>query len=914
MDDVALWGRTVDARPDLTGNQNIVLYPVFMFGQGSQLLKDAAINGGFNDLNGDNRPGPDLRETRRDSDEDGAITTNDLPLTYYEGDDGYALQASITQAIADILKRAASGTAVSVLTTSSRGVGSLVQAYFLPVRNEGLREVSWTGYAQNIWLDSSDNLREDTVNDYALKLADDQVMKMYFDSSQNETMAATFTTDAEGRSGSLASCSPAETKKFSDVVSIFESGKKLALRAPSTRNIFTANKVIHGTAAPRTIANNQFTVPNVITSATLSGALNPDATYTAENIVRYIRGECLETGVTGDTACGSNPNTLFRDRRLTVSGGSANGNVWKLGDIVNATPKVIGSSAINFYDQIYGDTTYMEYVGSDAYQRRTSVAVLSANDGMLHAVRLGYLKDDDDTTGNLASGVKALFKNLFSDSDGAHDQVGEEAWAYIPFNAFPYLKYLADPDYCHIYYSDLTTRLMDVSIGGSADLPTAARTRNSWRTILIGGMNFGGACSGGISPAGPPTGTPADVGFSSYFAIDVTDPENPVPMWEFSDPDMGYATTYPSVLRTGLRDQNGHWYVAVGSGSKQLPKTGVDIGRNSPGYVYILDLRTGTIVKKIELDHNAIVSDIISVDADWWYNVERLFFGTAYKTTSWQGKLMKIPIPEDRADLADAGNPWTPQVVTMFTGNYPFTASPDAAKDEDEVVWVFEGSGKYNSNLDEIDGSQQIFLAIKDDPDNITYPLTTADLNDRTNFQTTGIATGTRQECMFDPAATPPAFGMRTMVTSITPTSTPPPPSSIGWYLRLDTSPTAERVISRPLAVGGLVDFVSYKPNADPCAGGGDSYLYAVGYTTGVAPSSVAIVSPDVTGGQTTGTVNVAKRVILGPGSPPKGEAIILTPGKDLNKKIQTGKGVIVEIENESVYDVTAQIIHWLKK
>ncbi|HWR73737.1 MAG TPA: hypothetical protein VN604_11260, partial [Nitrospirota bacterium] len=171
MDDVALWGRTVDHRSTLTGNQNVITYPVFMFGRGSQLLKDAAINGGFNDLNGDNRPGPDIREYLRDSDEDGAITNNDLPLTYFEGDDGYALEASITQAIADIMKRAASGTAVSVLTTSSRGVGSIVQAYFLPIRQDGMREISWTGYAQNIWLDPFDNLREDTVNDLVLKLA-----------------------------------------------------------------------------------------------------------------------------------------------------------------------------------------------------------------------------------------------------------------------------------------------------------------------------------------------------------------------------------------------------------------------------------------------------------------------------------------------------------------------------------------------------------------------------------------------------------------------------------------------------------------------------------------------------------------------------------------------------------------------
>jgi len=73
----------------------------------------------------------------------------------------------------------------------------------------------------------------------------------------------------------------------------------------------------------------------------------------------------------------------------------------------------------------------------------------------------------------------------------------------------------------------------------------------------------------------PPTPIPPTAsvsGFSSFFAIDITDSENPVPLWEFSDQDLGYATTFPAVVRTGNKGQNGYWYVAVGSGSTQLPK------------------------------------------------------------------------------------------------------------------------------------------------------------------------------------------------------------------------------------------------------------------------------------------------------------------------------------------------------
>ncbi|HAK61241.1 MAG TPA: hypothetical protein DCO77_12825 [Nitrospiraceae bacterium] len=954
LDDVALWARTADARPDdysgadawkgLAGMQNIYVYSVFMFGRGSELLKDAAINGGFEDLIKDNQPAcehpaipgspsqGELKECYRDSDENGTLDpAEDLPLTYYEGDDGYELQESITEAIASILRRAASGTAVSVLTTSSRGVGSMVQAYFLPVRQDGIREVTWTGYTQNLWLDTSDNLREDggggSPPDYNLILDEDRVIKLYFDSDDNETMAATFSTEADGTSdgsvdGTLNSCKPESTKSFMDTTYLWEAGNELARRAPSERDIFTSKKAIYGatTTTLDATVNPKEPVFNTAMSGTLKAALNEDGTYTANNIIGYIRGECLETGVSGDTACGSTPDATYRDRRITVSGGDTNGNVWKLGDIINSTPKVFGNMPLLSYHMTYGDNSYTAYLRTDEFQKRSSIAFIGANDGMLHAVRVGYLKDKPDEKGAMPSGVKAFFKDLFADEDSTPpDQLGEEVWAYIPYNAYPYLKYLADPAYCHIYYNDLTVNLVDASLGCETDTacdePLEPKvqdaTKSSWRTILIGGMRFAGACGGGTTPAGPPAGAPADVGFSSFYAIDITDPENPIPMWEFTDPDLGYTSSYPAIIRTGDPGVNGYWYVALGSGSQQLPKSASDVGRTSPGQIYILDMKTGARLQKIELDHNGIVGDILAIDADKNYRAEKLYFGTAYyEDSTWKGKLESIAIPDQDLSIG-----WTPAVTHLFEGDQPFTASPDATKDEKLRVWVYQGSGKYLSDIDEGDTSQQLFLGIKDDPSAIAYPVPIAELDDRTNTPTTGTVTETSQVCMYDSSAS--SFAKKSLVTSINLTSAVPLPSVKGWYLNLSTAPTAERVISRPLAIGGLVDFLSYKPNNDPCAAGGDSYLYSVGYTTGVAPANVAILHPDVTDA-TSGEVTVAKGIRLGPGAPPAGEAIIIPPPKDesdrLKKKIQVATGVIIEAENETALSVTSRIMHWLRK
>lgn len=970
LDDVTLWARVNDARPGacsgsdqagwtwpcLPGTQNIITYSVFMFGTGSQLLKDAAINGGFEDLIDDDKPActnpaipgsptqNELKECYRDTDENGILDPAvDLPLTYFEGDDGYELRENILLAITSILRRAASGTAVSVLTTSSRGVGSMVQAYFLPKRQEGSREVSWTGYSQNLWLDPMDNLREDTVNDATLKLDEDSVLKLYFDTMSNETMVAAFNTDADGNSdaataGDLASCSPASTKQFMNTTYLWETGKKLAEKLPSTRTIFTSKKSIVGSSTTNTFTTSDFSVATVAGNTTDCGglagetlalctSLNPDATYTADNIVKYIRGECLETGQSGDTACGGTVDETYRDRRIAVGGSQ---KVWKLGDIINATPKVFGNTAMNSYHMTYGDNTYTDYLGTDTFKQRSAIGFIGANDGMLHAIRIGYLKDKGDAQGSLAAGVKAFFKDFFADADNTTpDQLGEEVWAYIPYNAFPYLKYLADPTYCHIYYNDLTTYLVDVSLGGNANpLATDVKTKDSWKTILIGGMRFGGACAGGINPTAPPAGTPANVGFSSFYAIDITDPAAPVPLWEFTDSDMGYASSYPGILRTGASDKNGSWYLALGSGSKQLPRASQDIARTTPGYIYVLDLKTGSLVKKVTLDHNAIVGDILAVDANRDYRSEAIYFGTAYKDPTWKGKLVSIAIPDQ--DLTSA---WTPTITYLFTGDQPFTASPDAVKDSKLKVWVYAGTGKYFSDVDEDDTTQQLFFGLKHDPANIAYPLTTADMDNTTAVDTTGTVTGTSTVCMYDPAAG--AFAEKGMVTSINRTSAYRAPSAKGWYVQLSTATTSERVISKPLAIGGLVDFLSYKPNDDPCAAGGDSYLYSLGYTTGIAPENIAILSPGITtitaggGGGTVGnsggnqgdTVKVNKGIKLGPGAPPTGEAIIIPPAKGtkaekdrLKKKIQVATGVIIEAENETAISVTSTIMHWLRK
>ena len=160
----------------------------------------------------------------------------------------------------------------------------------------------------------------------------------------------------------------------------------------------------------------------------------------------------------------------------------------------------------------------------------------AATQGMLHAFRLGYLKTYTDTL-NPAK--------LCDDSSAAtctQTSTGKEEWAFIPKDAMPYLRYMAQPDYDHIYGVDLKPYIIDT---GS-------------KVILIGGMRLGGACNNGS--INPPSDTDP-VGRSAYFALDITDPLAPQYLWRYAPDGMGFTYSGPAYVKR--KDTNGDWHYFV---------------------------------------------------------------------------------------------------------------------------------------------------------------------------------------------------------------------------------------------------------------------------------------------------------------------------------------------------------------
>ncbi|MEK6779934.1 MAG: pilus assembly protein PilY, partial [Candidatus Deferrimicrobiota bacterium] len=541
LEDVALFAHTKDLRnnptlgiDNIAKTQNLTLYTVFAFGKGSTLLKYAAINGGFEDLDGSNTP-----NAQAEWDKDGG----GQPDTYFESTDGYELEQSIKDAFSGILKRASSGTAASVLASGEGSGANLIQAVFYPRRRFGNDIAWWTGSLQNLWYHvdpffANATIREETTVDSKLNLANDYIVQFFYDNVAELTKVKRWVdSNGDGVADNTAS-----TLSFEGLSSLWEAGRQLW------------GKDL--TSSPRTIYTNldgsstmtDFTVAN---ASTLSPYLVPDAGDNAVTIIRYVQG------------FDNTDDLTLRSRTVTI--GSDN-NVWKLGDVVNSTPRIVASVPLNKYDSAYNDTTYKAFIDNTVYKNRGMVFT-GGNDGMLHAFRLGKL-ELSWTTPTQAATEKARITNPYVGTT-----LGDEAWAFIPKNALPYLKYIKDPDYCHLYYTDLSPYVFDASINGA---PTDARTSNSWRTVVIGGMRTGGACANTCTAGQDCVKTPAtDKGFSSYFALDVTNPTTPSLLWEFTDTNLGFTTTGPAVVRidalnslTSTRDRslNGEWYVVFGSG------------------------------------------------------------------------------------------------------------------------------------------------------------------------------------------------------------------------------------------------------------------------------------------------------------------------------------------------------------
>ncbi|MCI5148419.1 MAG: hypothetical protein D3916_03315 [Candidatus Electrothrix sp. MAN1_4] len=214
---------------------------------------------------------------------------------------------------------------------------------------------------------------------------------------------------------------------------------------------------------------------------------------------------------------------------------------WRLGDVIHSTPIVVSRPA-EAYNYIYRDPTYNDF--ADKWAKRRSVVYFGANDGMLHAVNAGFYFEDGnqfccteelETDGTCkvspsehtytATGVTVT--GYCGDDE---PDLGEELWAYIPYNLQPHLKCLADELYAHKYFVDQKPRIFDVQIFAEEEVCATNGLDDSgcihpggWGTILVGSMRFGG--SPVLAESLNDDQNDKREFISSFFILDITNPE-----------------------------------------------------------------------------------------------------------------------------------------------------------------------------------------------------------------------------------------------------------------------------------------------------------------------------------------------------------------------------------------------------
>jgi type IV pilus assembly protein PilY1 len=843
---------------------------------------------------------------------------------YQRADDPSQLYDALRSAFQNISGAAASGTAASVLATGEGSGANLVQALFYPELTVSGTTVTWSGSLKNMWyfIDprlGNSSIRADSDSDKELELTNDDVVHFRFDQADNITKADLYR-DADG-DGIKDTGSPYSSVYFENIKSIWEASGSLWSTSPGDRTIYTTTD-----GASRILFNTPLTDTSSLISLLQAGTNRP----LAEQIISYVRGtdynskfcsSTVSTACTVPADCPVGEQCIqYRNRTVTISGTS---HTLKLGDVINSTPRISSWVPLNTFYETYKDRTYQEFTKKTTYTDRGTVFV-GANDGMIHAFYLGKLSLFDEKN------KKA------SITDPSSIGLGKEQWAFVPKNMLPYLRYMADTSYCHLYYVDATPYLFDSSIesptGCSGDYWDCTKTADSWKTVLIGSMRFGGACK---DPTDSNSDGRADsctkdlnqnssitnddcvitpssgVGYSSYFALDITNPANPQVMWEFSHPDMGYSSSGPAVVRIGDKTKNGRWFVVIGSGpTGPIDKT----THQMKGYsdqnlkVFILDLKgpssgtwtlnTNYWVKDSGI-HNAFSGSMINAPIDLdqnnpasssYYQDDALYFGYVKAendpistTTKWNvGGVLRL---FTKNNLTDPGTQWALSRVIPTSSSSIGPVSSAVAKLQNYStgkLYLFFGTGRYYFKIaDAIDDPTSVRSLY-----GVVEPC----------YSTSGL----NLTCTDDVAR-----------SELGDADAGAASDNDGWYITLDSCTDAsgntvlctaanalyktERSVTDPLATTiGAVFFTTTKPSANVCEFGGASHLWAVKYDTGGSVSSklrgralmqVSTGSIEEVDLKTAFTRRANRQGGLTQGVPPTGTPPgIILPAKPMNK------------------------------
>lgn len=534
----------------------------------------------------------------------------------------------------------------------------------------------------------------------------------------------------------------------------------------------------------RDILANQGTARNI--KYNRNGAL---ADFTWANLDTTQKALLNKTAAGVADTLGSSRVDFIRGSRA-LEGTTFRERSYILGDIVHSSPVVVGVPDRLAYmmDQAANPTTASNpngasnYTSYAAFQAANSTRAkriyVGANDGMLHAFNEG----------------------------------GSEVFAYIPTAVISKLNLLTDKSYktAHQYYVDGTPVVNDVydSVAGR------------WKTILIGTLRGGGR---------------------SLFALDITNPNTPSLLWEFSsttDQDLGY--TFPEPVITKLHD--GKWGVLVANGYNST---------NDRAALFVLNALDGSIIRKLEVGQAGTVNGLSApkaVDINGDLVTDYVYAGDLLGNV-WRFDLFDASVTPrfDNTGTVNAstfrvafnGNPLYSAIASNGTTRQAITSAPALIRHPSGTGYIVSfGTGKYIETTDAQANTAvaQSMYGIWDRQTAGESATSTPRLSRSQLIQQT---MGTAQTDTFSESDNSAARSREFRLISRNTIQWIANDGSVnkyGWYLDLQEGNTkkGELIATAMTSRANVLIAATTTPNSDPCSSGIDRWFIAVdGYTGG---------------------------------------------------------------------------------
>jgi len=392
------------------------------------------------------------------------------PDNYFLVTNALTLGPKLEEAFTHIVDRQGTAAAVSTISQESRDGDIVLRAYFKTLNPANPDAFAWEGHLEGFW-------------PYDVTQSGETVQKYDFEEDGFE------------------SCVKDPTPHCWDAAVTLQN------RDPSTRVGYTVTGV--NATSKRPVMTSFDTADVATIGPLLENNIDVDGdgtilTDTDDNsaLISWTLGSWTDAW-----------EDVFRKRGADAS------KQFKMGDVVYSSPVVVSAPSLATAAQVdilgeltdgscptgaqtcssnssFNNTCFFCYRAANLTRDR--VLYVGANDGMLHAFTVGVWDSSSEVF-------------LLKSTESA--EIGKERWFYIPSTRLSEIKdcaratYGTDGGCAHRTMVDLSSAAYDVKIDVDGD-----GTRE-WRTVLLGGLRGGG---------------------DLYFAVDVTDPSNPVVLWEHS--------------------------------------------------------------------------------------------------------------------------------------------------------------------------------------------------------------------------------------------------------------------------------------------------------------------------------------------------------------------------------------------